>query len=216
MLTYDTDVKVKEWMKEIADDVIDGGGNVIDNKNFTFGKRFDSARIYDSYNLSKLNIESLHNVSDIEQKIYHYLKNEGVELYVCPSDDSEAFVCTKQGYKAIFLCPKDIEDKNETRIISLAHEVGHYLDLKFNFNFDASQFTIASMNGKELIKTETIAWENARTILKEMGFNNWDSFEKELFVSLTTYTESLRDTLNNVTNSYELILERIYRKEHGE
>lgn len=61
-------------------------------------------------------------------------------------------------------------------IINLAHELGHYWDWRKGYDY---------MEDK--IDQEEIAWEGAKILLQEIGFTDWNMFDKVREEGLITY-----------------------------
>lgn len=72
-----------------------------------------------------------------------------------------------------------------TRTITLAHELGHHIDLIFTHHGNYKTFYQA--NEDDPIKFEQDAWENAILVLTGIGFNRWEEFYRRMEYSLSTY-----------------------------
>jgi len=79
-------------------------------------------------------------------------------------------VNVKTGEKAIFMGEGWFEYCNVLAIICMAHEMGHYYDLTFNFKNDYNQYH----HGLGTLETEVRAWEFGVDFLREIGFKYWE------------------------------------------
>lgn len=57
-------------------------------------------------------------------------------------------------------------------VLVLAHELGHHID----YTNDETRFINDSAQPWTICKLESIAWNNARKLLKDMGFKRWNSY----------------------------------------
>lgn len=211
-------ITVENVLQQIADDVLNGGGKKVDPLNKSFGAKFDSAVLYDRYNLKPVKPDELEKLDTIECKLIEYIQNEGIEFMLIPDDRSEVFVCTKKGYKAIYICPKDYKNSANDRLLAIAHEIGHYLDLKHNYNFNVDKFSETAYTHDELIKAEVIAWANAKVILEALGYNDWTAYVNETIRALNTYIGETNKTIDHMKKTGEYLASRVamMNKEKGE
>lgn len=75
------------------------------------------------------------------------------------------------------------EESNVLPVVAMAHELGHYLDVRDNFDFDLEEY-FKTLGTKEL---EVRAWLYAIDICREIGFNRWDVFFRYAKHCLGTY-----------------------------
>ena len=154
----------------------------------SFEAKFSEALAVDSMRMRYVAPSKFENMTHIEKRLRKYIKGEGIKIMVSSIVESEMFVTSGSGFASIILCDDDIYESADFRICSLAHELGHYLDYKHNFDYDSEEFSKYSVDEVDNIETETIAWEYAKEVLYILGYTNWDYFKKIALKSLTTYT----------------------------
>lgn len=179
--------KLNQLIVRMKEDISSHGGKVIDPLNLADEKLFDSICLAEMYGLEKAGLQTLKNPTEIEARMIRFMENEGIDLYITGDNSSEMFVCTPYGYKAVYLCPRDVEDENKDRVLAIAHELGHYLNLKYFYNFDVYEFQLAARTEEGLIREEVIAWKNAKTILEALGYDDWVFYVNEAVRALNTY-----------------------------
>ena len=202
--------KLLKMVDAMRNDVANGGGKRIDPQNGCFKSLFDSCVLADRYNLKEVEMQTLNNLTPEEMKMIEFARNEGIDFYLIPDDRSEMFVCTRKGYKAIFICPKDLTNKANDRILAIAHELGHYMNLKYFFDFDVDEFQSFTYNDETLIREEVIAWQNAKVILETVGYNDWVAYVNEAIRALNTYISGgTEETVERMKMSCEYMVKRL-------
>ena len=189
-----------------------GGGLKVDPKNEekAFEIAINSIHLEDYYNLEKANADTFENLSIVEMQLIEYMNNEEISLYIIPNDRSEMFSCTPSGFKAIYLCPKNIVCETNERVCAWAHEIGHYLDLKYGFNFDVRAMTESCNTEIGLVKAEVIAWAYAKVVLETLGYDEWHEFANEAVKALNTYIwGGTKTTMEHMKKSGEYIASRM-------
>lgn len=78
------------------------------------------------------------------------------------------------------------EEENILPVVAMAHELGHYLDVKDNFELNMERY-IRELGTLEL---ETRAWLIAIEICEEIGFTEWDVFLQYAKNCLVSYFNS--------------------------
>lgn len=207
---------VDEIIENVKIDFMQGGGLKVDPKNEdnAFEIAINTIHLEDYYGLMKADAYTFENLSPVEMQFIEYMKNEEIGLYIIPDDRSEMFSCTPSGFKAIYLCPKNIECKNNERVCAWSHELGHYLDLKYGFNFDVKAMTKECETELGLVKCEVIAWAYAKIILEELGYDEWTDFANEAVKALNTYIwGGTKCTMEHMRKSGEYIASRFKKGE---
>lgn len=175
-----------------------------DAKLDSFEANFTEAMAIDDLGLKVVAPSNFKGMLPEEKALRNYMKGEGLKLFVSDTCDSEMFVNAPSGFSAVILLNKDVAEENpHTRLISLAHEVGHYLDYKHNFDYDSDAFGDESLTVKREIVTEAIAWAYAKDLLEVLGYTNWECFYDVALDAFTTYTldEALADYLLHNTKA---------------
>jgi hypothetical protein len=176
-------------MKDHVWDVVSGGGNITRDSVYTIGFYRDEIRIRKNYSLRK-DYEP-QDVSETEQRLYDFLEKEKIDVCKTGYFHCEVFIASFNGYYVVSF-PMDAEyrEDEQDRLVALAHETGHYLDLKYNHNFDAVSFD--SKDDYEFTLSKEIqAWQFAYDILMGLGFVEWESFLDRMKMALTTYFEQV-------------------------
>lgn len=167
------------------DDVVSGGGHWINPLYNSREYVVDEFRIRFKYKI--ISDHKPKGVSEIEQKLYEYLKAERVMVGKSIKMHCEAFIASENGYLTIiFPIGAEDEEYQLERLIALAHEIGHYLDFKFNYEFNINLFDTRNDRSRKL-KKELLAWTYAYDILNALGFSYWDDFMIKMKISLLTY-----------------------------
>lgn len=162
-----------------------------DDRLNSFEANFSEALAIDNYQLRYVAPSKFNDMTDIERTLRKYIKSEGMKIYVSGNEESEMFVNASCGYCAIFLVNKDIHETSDFRICALTHELGHYLDYKYNFNYDSDAFNKFNETPHDSLETETVAWAYAKDILEVLGYTNWDYFYDTAITALSTYALGL-------------------------
>ena len=151
-----------------------------------------------------LDVDDLENVSEIEKKLYDYLNTQDITLMVTYSSSCGTCICQGLSYKTIIYSPVLLDEKHSLeRVVSLAHEIGHYMDCKHNYNNNPIDFD--AMYDKKINLMELVAWKYARDILNVLGFKEWDYFYTLLNSCLYTYVRNESQLYYSVDNMDELI-----------
>lgn len=96
-------------------------------------------------------------------------------------------------------------------LISLAHELGHFADFQLNYlpkyktNYDA----LMGWRNESDLKKEIVAWVNAVSILKRVGYSDWNSFIQEAVRCLKTYLIGKYENRLDDEDIYILLASRI-------
>jgi len=183
-------------MQEAIKDFVNGGGTIINQKLGSVSYYKDEAYFRSKYFSS--NDYSPKFLSNFEKKILEYLKAEKVKVGTSVKFPCEVISVGYNGFVAI-LIPEEalFEEDRLTRICALAHETGHYLDFKFNYDFSADHFDSSDDEEKKREK-EVTAWKFAYHILKELGFDEWDRFLFEMKRALMTYFRFYEECLVDI------------------
>ena len=203
---------VSQIIENVNIDFMEGGGIKVDPKNEenAFEIAINTVHLEQHYDLDVLRAEDFENLNIIEIQFMEYMRNEGIQLSLIPNDRSEMFVCTPVGYKGVFLCPNNLTCKDNSRVVAWAHELGHYLDLKYGFNFNVQKFTKEASTDFGLVKCEVIAWAYAKIILEALGFDAWHEFANEAVKALNTYIwGGTKRTMEHMKKSGEYMASRI-------
>ena len=160
-------------------------------KNYYLAKH----QVSNELGASELDINGIENVSKMEETIYNYLKMQDIELLVSVDKYTTCLV-NMPHYKAISLEYHYLDSENDTkRLIALSHELGHYLDVKFNHKNDAERFNIVyNHDEKNMQIMELVAWLYGWNVLVELGFEDKQTFLCEMAECLTSYTGNLNKT----------------------
>lgn len=152
-----------------------------------------------------LDIEEIGNVSTMEHKIYAYLKKQGLELLKSEMKYTTALV-NYPCYKAINLETSLLRKENANeRLFSLAHELGHYLDVKFNHSNDALCFNIYYNDNMRVM--EAVAWAYGWKVLEALGCTLKDEYFKTACECLDTYIRNMDKTIKVLTH-IDLVVEK--------
>lgn len=197
-------------MKAHVEDVLAGGGININPLYGTLGYHREE---YDLSAETGARDYNPRRVCEIERKLYDYLEAEKVPVRVVGAFHCESFMYSNKGFLMVTV-PADAEYREDQleRLVCVAHEIGHYLDYKFNYDFKYYDFKV---NGKEedkqkIIHKEVMAWTYACDILEALGFDNWDGLVKRMSSALGTYYKHLEvDGLSEAVAG----IERRVRKE---
>lgn len=157
-----------------------------------------------------LDFSEIENISDAEQKVFEYAKKQDITFLTNIDDVSITMI---ENTIAVTFSKRLLHGCNSLeRLISISHEIGHFLDLKLYHNNDTNGFnTFYCSKKSNMIESELIAWMNAEKMLKHFGFTDWEYFFKLMFECLTTYTDG------DTNRSKELIKRRnIIDKIHSE
>lgn len=169
-----------------------------DTKRSSFEANFTEAMAIDDLGLKVVAPSSFKGMLPEEKALRKYMKDEGLKLFVSETCDSEMFVNAPSGFSAVVLLDKDVTAEDaDVRLVTIAHEVGHYLDYKHNFDYDSDAFGSESIHPNDEIVTEAVAWAYAKDLLEVLGYTNWDCFFEVALDALSTYTydEALADQL---------------------
>lgn len=161
---------------------------------------------YIHMNAMPLDEEYVEGVLAIEHRLYEYLRKQGIDLLISEPLYSTSLVNFEQ-YKAICI-EKNLMDegKAEERMVALSHEIGHYLDVKFNHVGDAFRFNVVYNECKSnTITMELVAWIYGRNILKAFGYENDEFFIKQMLFCLGTYVGDKEKTVEIVKNWKEIV-----------
>ena len=144
----------------------------------------------------------------IELILHSYAKNQGLELLMSEPKYSTSLVNFDE-YKAIAIEEGLFhEGKEEERLVSLAHELGHYLDVKFNHAGDAFRFNaVYHQDNWNTVRMELVAWIYGRNILKAFGYDNDNFFIKQMLFCLGTYVGNKEDTVKVIKNWKNVVSE---------
>jgi len=161
---------------------------------------------YAYMNAMPLDVPNLDGLTDMEKKMYDYLKKQDIELLASEPKYSTALV-NFPDYKAICIEFDLIDnDKAEERMVSLSHELGHYLDVKFNHAGDAFRFNMVyNSDNSQCITMELVAWIYGFQVLKALGYDNTDFFVKQMIACLGTYVGNKKKTVEIVKNWEEIV-----------
>lgn len=191
----------------IVNDITNNNRKPKDERLNSFQVRFAEALAIDDMKLRYVAPSKFKNMTDIERKLREYVKSEGMKIMVSDFGDSEMFVNSPNGYCVIVLMENDVHQSADYRICSLAHEIGHYIDYKHNFDYNSDLFDEFSQDSEEII-TETVAWAYAKDMLKVLGYDNWEYFEKIAVTSLATYTYGLEYIAKELIGKFDKAKER--------
>lgn len=159
--------------------------------------------VLDELEADLLSLEEIENVSNMEQKLYAYLKNQDVMLLSGNIEYTTALVNFPE-YKAINLERYLLKrEKSTERLFSLSHEIGHYLDMKFNHNGDAINFQSCYEVNCEVM--ELVAWAYGWKILEALGCTLKGKFDRLAFECLSSYTKSKQKALYSLMNIEEIV-----------
>lgn len=126
--------------------------------------------VFDHYDGVPLELEDLEDPMDVEFKLFDFLKKEGIDLIATPQHISPCFINGKHGYNAVVLPYEDVWGNAKERFIKVAHETGHMLDMKYNFNYDFDKFGESDGNQMKTMVAEMSAWHYGEMVMEELGF----------------------------------------------
>lgn len=152
------------------------------------------------------NMEGESQLLEMEKKLYSYLKNQDVELLISEPKYSTALV-NYPDYKAICVELGLVEyDNCEERLCALSHELGHYLDVKFNHRGDAFRFNVVYNASEDNTNTmELVAWIYGFEVLKALGYKNTKFFVKQAVSCLSTYVGNVKKTGEMMKKSWDIV-----------
>lgn len=195
-----------------VEDILSGGGVIVNDIKDSFEHEMERNAILEWIEAREVTKEEFLNKSEIEEKLYDFIEQEGINLLSSDRTRCEMFFSTNHGYSGIVFKRKTLQSEDSTsRLIALSHELGHYLDFKWNFQFNSHDFVKASKEGKELF-SEITAWVYAEEILESLGFKEWMEFEETKFSSLMTYACYDADGLEEYLNLENFI---VFRRENN-
>lgn len=185
--------------------------DVIENKN-------EDKMIHDKfYHMSKqtlttslyartLDVSSIKNVSKEEKAIYDYLEKQDIELLITMLEGSTCLV-NAPDYRGLAIEAMLLDEQNsEERLVSLAHELGHYLDVKFNHHNNAMYFNnMYSYSNQHRNTMELVAWEYGWNVLEALGYKNKEYYLNVYTDCLNSYIHKIDVTKNAINNSSELV-----------
>lgn len=160
-------------------------------------------------NAYPITVNDISNVSFAEMKLYEYMFKQGFELIASDEECTTAIVNDIE-YKAICLEGYLLDSKHSAeRLFSIAHELGHYLDSKFNHE---NEIEFSNFYENNMIACEVVAWKYALDILKAIGLETSNILKpfKALAVNcLGSYTDDIKkakyliDHMEEITKVYE-------------
>lgn len=151
-------------------------------------------------------MEGANDLLEMESKIYAYLKKQDVELLASEPKYSTALV-NYPDYKAICIEMALLgENEAEERLCALSHELGHYLDVKFNHRGDAFRFNVVYNGSSDnCVTMELVAWVYGLNVLKALGYTNTPFFVNQMLNCLSTYVGNMERTAKICKNAIEIV-----------
>lgn len=197
-------------MKAYVNEVLNNKTQVIRQKDNYYNKCKHNVCL--ELQAQTLDVDTIENLSPIEKAMFDYIKLQGIDTLVSLGKYTTCLV-NMEKYKAISLEMTYMDDENATkRLIALSHELGHYLDVKFNHNDDAERFNIVYSHDESNMQVmELVAWMYGWNVLTELGFEDKKTFLYEMADCLTSYTGNFEKTKNMMKEANEIV-ER-YEKE---
>lgn len=172
-------------VNEAIKDILSGGGKVLKRDIHTISYYQEEMHLRKRYVTST--DYSPVKLSDQEKHLIEYLEAEKVLVGTGVKFPCEVIVTGYEGFVAIIIPERSmIEVDRVERTCALAHETGHYLDYKFNYDCDPHRFD-AGNNESHKRHKEIVAWKYAYEMLRELGFNEWGRFLHEMKRALMTY-----------------------------
>lgn len=178
--------------------------SVIENKEIvdiekTYEYEEAECETLDELNAIYITVNDIKGVSDIERALYQYLENQGVRLMTSNEMFSTALI-NYPDYKSICLESYLLRENNSLeRLFSLLHEIGHYLDNKFNHHGDSNEFNV--WYGRNFENMELAAWAYGWRLLVALGGEHLKcQFMAEALKCLSTYTKSQKKALVGLQN----------------
>lgn len=154
--------------------------------------QFDKEMVAMQYKLQKLDMVEMESAHDNmlweELELHRFLKGEGIDFGISDQIPCAMFSVTNSGYALIAMDEESFSNGSVYRTMAIAHELGHYMDLKHNHDLDNKKFSKNADGHSNLLACETTAWKYAVDILKEMGFAYGFELEALIYDSLYTYT----------------------------
>lgn len=178
-------------------DILAGGNKDANPFYGSLGYYRDEERIRKNFAVRSTYVPK--NVCSIEQKLYDFMEEEKIDYGISGKAPCELFVTGFNGYTIVIFAPDAEYRENQIgRLCALAHELGHYFDFKYNYDFNSFEFDSKRVT-KIMIPKEVRAWKYAYDILRALGFEKWDEFLYEMKSSLNTYFEDEKETEDNVS-----------------
>lgn len=184
--------------------------SVVENKEVVSIERdndykFNKFLLKSELNASDLSLCDIENISDIEMKLYEYIENQGLELTSGNEEFTTSFI-SHPIYKGINIEGYLLKaEKSNERLFSLAHEIGHFLDLKFNHNNDADLFCM--WYEENCIAMEVVAWKYGWKVLESLGCDLKIDYVSLAVDCLSSYTESTEKAINMLMKSNDIVKE---------
>lgn len=111
--------------------------------------------------------------------------DHNLESFGCWAAFKDESDCGDQVYPMIILSKDVLSFDEDTLITVIAHELGHHMD--FTELFDSSYDRFLANYREQVIYYEESAWINAKYILEQSTFNNWDTFYDKALYFLNSY-----------------------------
>ncbi|UNY39913.1 hypothetical protein KLEB273_gp275 [Bacillus phage vB_BauM_KLEB27-3] len=151
-------------------------------------------------NLQILEMENIH-VFDIDslsnKRIANGIKSIGIPLFYLDHNlTSHAFWAAfqteseygEQVHPMIVLSRDALSVDEDILLTIIAHELGHHMD--FTELFDSNYDRFLANYKEQPVYYEESAWVNAKYILEESTFNNWDTFYDKALHFLNSYYDN--------------------------
>ena len=159
-----------------------------DKKTRSYEAYIDKMLLSDTYGFKRYKESDFRDMLNEEKILRQYLESENVDLVVGEKLYSEAFVSTPSHYMAVCLIQPSLDDDPIFRTIALSHEIGHFWDYKYNFDYDCLWFSSELESDEKELKSEVVAWGYAKQALELLGFEYMGEFEEQALEALKTYT----------------------------
>lgn len=140
-----------------------------------------------------------------ELKMVKFLEKLGYEILTSELEYSTC-VCNNISYKALCIEKYLLTDeKSLERAYSIAHEIGHVIDCKNNFE---NEVEFQDYYEKHMNSMETVAWAYATKLLKILGYDvKTDEYIELMIECLTSYfgnAEQVIYALKNINKIVEM------------
>ena len=132
-------------------------------------------------------VSPIEELTEAEKKAFEFLEKNEVDILIGKLASCPMFLNCGNGYHAVMIDRDSAKADNKAfREAALFHEIGHYLDYKYNFKGDFDLFHFDKQETD--VPCEIAAWEYGEVLARECGFDNWEYFDELKIEALLSYT----------------------------
>lgn len=161
-------------------------------------------KIADEMAVAKMENKLMHLISKQEKLEFEALKgfhprmerSEAHVQWISYDVFDSGFGSSRFKKAVIRIAKENLKPNSLTGIMTVAHELGHYMDCFENFNCDTRKY-----NDYGTLNIEVRAWVYAIDILDSIGFGHWDDCMDFIKKTLGTYFAAADDLFSNIKPS---------------